>query len=142
MLTFDDITMQQRVYRVSPQKQGIIAEHIRIMLREGVIEPSSSACASPVVLAQKKDGIYRFCMDFCKLKDKIHHDAYQMPLVHYILESMQGASLFSSLDLQSGYWQVKMDEINKKKTAVIKSMGLFHFRVMPFGLRNAGATFQ
>lgn len=140
--TTNCVPIKQRPYRLSPGKQAIVEEQLREMISAGVVEPSHSGWASPVVLPPKKDGGHRFCVDFRKVNAVTETDAYPLPNINEILESLSGASLFSTIDLNSGYWQVPMDPDSKAKTAFITHLGLYHFNVMPFGLKNAPATFQ
>ena len=140
--TTNCVPIKQRPYRMNPGKQAIVKDQLRDMIAAGVVEPSYSAWASPVVLPPKKDGGHRFCVDFRKVNAVTETDAYPLPNINEILESLSGASLFSTIDLNSGYWQVPMDPCSKAKTAFVTHSGLYHFNVMPFGLKNAPATFQ
>ena len=116
--------------------------HISDMLRRGVIQPSKSPWASGIVMVTKKDGTKRFCVDYRRLNDVTLKDSYPLPRIDNSLEQLAGAQWFSCLDLNSGYWQVEMDETDRAKTAFSSRQGLFEFRVMPFGLCNAPATFE
>ena len=112
------------------------------ILEEGVAEPSTSPWASPVVLVWKKDGTIRFCIDFRRLNSVTHKDAYPLPRIDDTLDTLHGSRWSSTLDLRSGYWQVEVAKSDRPKTAFCTPEGLFQFRVMPFGLCNAPATFQ
>ena len=140
--TGDNLPVRQRPYRVPFAQREIINKHVQEMLDQGVIEPSESAYASPVVLVSKKDGSTRFCCDFRKLNAQTSKDIYPLPQVLDILDSLSQAQYFSSLDLASGYWQVEMDPESKPKTAFVTFGGLYEWRVMPFGVTNAPATYQ
>ncbi len=112
------------------------------MLDRGVIEPCQSSWAIPGVLVTKKDCPTRFCMDYRKVNKVTRKDAYPLPRIDDILDALRGSQYFSTLDLYSGYLQVKMDSRDIDKTAFVTRQGLFHFTVMPFNLCNAPATFE
>ncbi len=108
------------------------------MHAQGLIEPSTSPWASPIVLVRKKDGGMRFCVDYRRLNLVTKKDSYPLPRIDDTLDQLAGMEWFSTLDLKSGYWQVELEAQDKEKTVG----GLWQFTVMPFGLCNAPATFE
>ncbi|KAL6726387.1 hypothetical protein Aduo_008362 [Ancylostoma duodenale] len=117
-------------------------EIIKDLVERGVVEKSQSEWASPVVLVRKKDGSLRLCIDYRALNKVIKLDSYPLPTIDTVLQSLGGKRVFSSLDLASGYWQIKLSEEAKPKTAFTSSEGLFQFTVLPFGLATSPAAFQ
>ena len=113
------------------------------MIQVGAIRCSNSPWASTVVLVRKKDGLLCFCIDLQSLNASTIKDAYSLPHIDETLDCLNGAIIFTSLDLKSGYLQVKMDEESKPLTAfTVSPLGSYGCKRMPFGLTNAPATFQ
>ena len=113
------------------------------MLEIGAIQQSTNPWASLVVLVQKKDGSLRFCIDLRKLNNKTIKDVQSLPRIEDSLDCLHGATIFTSLDSQSGYWQVELIEASRPLTAfTVEPLGFYECVSMPFGLTNALATFQ
>lgn len=129
-------------YKETPDKAKIIRAEVDKLLELEKIRKSKSPWAFPVTLAAKKGGEKRFCIDYRDLNKVTIDDAYPLPRIDELLERYERARWFTNLDLASGYHQIEMAEEDKEKTAFICSKGLFEYNVMPFGLKNAPATFQ
>ncbi len=112
------------------------------MLQLGIIEPSRSPWASPIVMVPKPDNTLRFCNYFRNLNEVSAFDGYPMPRVDELLDRLGKARYISTLDLTKGYWQVPLSQSSREKTAFCTPNGHWHYRVLPFGLHGAPATFQ
>ena len=139
----DPKPFRERYRRIPPHQYKEVKEHLKQMLEIGAIRKSNSPWASAVVLVRKKDGALRFCIDLRKLNARTVKDAQTLPRIEDSLDSLNGAVIFTSLDLKSGYWQVELDEESMPYTAfTVGPLGFYECLRMPFGLTNAPATFQ
>ena len=139
----DPVPFKEAYRRIPPQMYDEAKTHLQEMLDLGAIRPSNSPWASAIVLVRKKDGRLRFCIDLRKLNNRTVKDAYSLPRIEFILDSLGGAQIFSTLDLKAGYWQVEMAEECKAYTAfTCGPLGFYECDTMPFGATNAPATFQ
>eukprot|EP00698_Gefionella_okellyi_P005806 TRINITY_DN1524_c0_g1_i24.p1 TRINITY_DN1524_c0_g1~~TRINITY_DN1524_c0_g1_i24.p1 ORF type:complete len:615 (+),score=67.26 TRINITY_DN1524_c0_g1_i24:1167-3011(+) len=131
-----------RARRTNPVKQQIIDALVNQLLQDGLVKKSKSPWSAPVVLALKKDGTYRLCIDYRGLNAVTVSDSFPMPLIEDVLSKMHGCKWFSTLDLASGFHQFAVRPEDCPKTAFITASGLYEFRVLPFGLINGPATCQ
>ena len=140
--TGDASPMKQAARRIPFASRQEIARQLDEMQNNNIIKPSESLWASPVVLVKKRDGTLRFCVDYRGLNCVTKPDVFPLPRICDLLDQLGKSKYFTTLDLKSGYWQIKVQTNSQEKTAFITHKGLFEFRVMPFGVKNAPAVFQ
>lgn len=129
-------------YRLSPKMKILLKQELEKMLESGIIEETESPWSFPVVLIPKKDGTVRLCVDYRRLNAITTTDTYPLPRIDDLLHAAKTTPFMSTLDLRSGYWQIKVAEKDRLKTAFTTPFGIYVFNRMPFGLKNAPATFQ
>ncbi|CAF4413388.1 unnamed protein product [Rotaria sp. Silwood2] len=129
-------------YRVSYKDEQIQREEINKLLKQGVIEESTSPWSSPIVLVRKKDGSVRFCIDFRKLNNITTKDAFPIPRIDDIFDHLSQAEYYTTIDFKSGYFQVGLDPKDRPKTAFSTRDQHFQFTVLPQGVTNGPPAFQ
>uniref|UniRef100_A0A3B5QLU2 Gypsy retrotransposon integrase-like protein 1 n=1 Tax=Xiphophorus maculatus TaxID=8083 RepID=A0A3B5QLU2_XIPMA len=134
--------IKQQFYRVSPEKRKYLDAEIDYMLKNGIAQASCSSWSSPCLLVPKSDKTYRFCSDFRKVNSITKTDSYPLPRMDDCIDQIGNAKFISKIDLLKGYWQVPLTKRAQEIAAFITPTGLYSYNVMPFGLKNAPATFQ
>ena len=140
--TGDNAPVSGKGYRLTPKEKDQVESQIKDYLAKEWIRPSQSPYAAAILFVQKKDGSLRMCVDYRGLNKTTVKDKYPLPRIDDLVDKLFGATVFSSLDLQSGYHQIRIAEQDVHKTAFITPQGLYEYRVMPFGLCNAPSAFQ
>lgn len=139
--TTTDRPIRSRPYRLSWEEEECLRKEIDQLLELGLIRPSKGEWTSPVFFVRKRSGALRLVVNYQRLNSITVKDAFPLPRVYDLLDSLGGAEWFSTLDAASGYWQVPMDEDSVEKTGFVCRQGTFAWNVMPFGLTSAPSTY-
>ncbi|GJR01191.1 putative reverse transcriptase domain-containing protein [Tanacetum coccineum] len=129
-------------YRLAPSELKELSEQLKELSDKGFIRPSSSPWGAPVLFVKKKDGSFRMCIDYRELNKLTVKNRYPLPRIDDLFDQLQGSSVYSKIDLRSGYHQLRVREEDIPKTAFRTRYGHYEFQVMPFGLTNAPAVFM
>ncbi|GBN97989.1 Retrovirus-related Pol polyprotein from transposon 17.6 [Araneus ventricosus] len=138
----DDIPTRQKPYRVPYNLKNEMKNQINILLDAGIIQPSTSPYCAPVLLVKKSDGSFRLVADLRKLNSKTIPDNFPLPKIDEMIDQLSGAKFFSTMDLTSGFHQMSMHSDHMHYTGIATEFGLFEYKRLPFGLKNASASFQ
>ncbi|GJR83731.1 putative reverse transcriptase domain-containing protein [Tanacetum coccineum] len=129
-------------YRLAPSEMKELSEQLKELSDKGFIRPSSLPWGAPVLFVKKKDGSFRMCIDYRELNKLTVKNRYPLPRIDDLFDQLQGSSVYSKIDLRSGYHQLRVREEDIPKTAFRTRYGHYEFQVMPFGLTNAPAVFM
>ena len=134
----------KRPYRVSPKIKQQIEEQVEDMLKNDIIEPSNSIWAAPVVMCKKKDGTYRFAVDYRDLNAVTEPINFPLPRLEDVIDSVgeNNSKVFTVLDLKAGFHQIPLDESAAHKTTFVTHNGAYAFKRMPYGIKNGSVAFQ
>ncbi|GJZ68791.1 putative reverse transcriptase domain-containing protein [Tanacetum coccineum] len=129
-------------YRLAPSKMKELSEQLKELYDKGFIRPSSSPWGAPVLFVKKKDGSFRMCIDYQELNKLTMKNRYPLPRIDDLFDQLQGSNVYSKIDMQSVYHQLRVREEDIPKTAFRTRYGHYEFQVMPFGLTNAPTVFM
>ncbi|GJT65277.1 putative reverse transcriptase domain-containing protein [Tanacetum coccineum] len=138
----DLVPVARAPYRLAPSEMKELADQLQELSNKGFIRPSSSPWGAPVLFVKKKDGSLRMCIDYRELNKLTVKNRYPLPRIDDLFDQLQGSSVYSKIDLRSGYHQLRVREEDISKTAFRTRYGHYEFQVMPFGLTNAPAVYS
>ena len=138
----DAVPIKQSPYRVSPKRRSILQQELEYMLQHRLIQRGAGAWSSPVTLVPKPGGKFRFCIDYRRVNSVTKTDSYPLPRIDDCIDQIGTASFITKIDLMKGYWQVPLTPRAKEISCFVANNQTFYCEVMPYGMKNAPATFQ